>query len=128
MADIFNDIQALPVTVSFFDGAKKPNPAPVTNIAVSVDDPTLFAAALPATDPATPVTSVLVLLTALGPLGTANLQLTATASDGTVISGSAAYTVVASPAANMQFDAGTPVPIPAPVPDPTPAPEPDPAV
>lgn len=107
----FSDIQTVPVTISFTDGAG--NPAPVTGVAVSSDNAAVFTAAVDAailgsTAPDAPITSATATLTAAGALGSANLQVTATAADGTTISGSAPFSVIASPAKIVTIVPGSP--------------------
>jgi hypothetical protein len=106
----FNDIQQMPVALTFLDGASPANPALASNIQVSVDNPSIFTVAGPAVD-GNLVASAQAILTAVGPLGTANLTVTAIASDGSTITGTAAFTVVAGPAKSIQIVPGTPGPI-----------------
>ena len=94
----------VPFTATALDA--KGNPSPVTNFAVAVDNPAL-ATVSPLTTSADG-TSVAGVLTPVGPLGTVTLTATATASDGSTVTGTQAVTIVADVATQIAFTFGTP--------------------
>ena len=91
---------------SFLDGAS--NPALVSNITAVIDNPAVATVSIPAESG--PVASVTAVITAVA-MGTANLVITGTNPDGTTVSGTMEFSVVAGDAKSVVIVMGTPTPV-----------------
>ena len=109
---IINNLQEVPVSIAFVNAAGQPSP--VTGIAIAVTDSTIIKLGGPAIDPTIPTASVAVVVSAVGPVGSASLTATGINPDGTPVTGTLEFNVTEAGASAVVFEVGTPVLIPAP--------------
>lgn len=99
------DSMQVPITASFTDA--QGNPALVTTVALAISDTTVVTTDyVPNT---APVSSIAANIIATGKIGTSTLTITATNADGSTITATQDFTVMAQGATTITIVVGTPV-------------------